>query len=223
MSRTHVFRLFVVALMLVLGVVMAAQLRTWERARRVSLSPTDQVSLLSELADANLRLGSEVQSLQAQLAGYEQERRGAGLEELVSELNQAKVYNGLVEVSGPGVLISLDGPLNALDLQDMINELRNAGAEAIALGEHRLIVSSVVVADERGGLHVDGKDLSRPYRFSAIGDPDALETAVLRPGGLVMLMRQTYPALRVTSEQHARLVLGVHRAVHSLQHAQSVD
>ena len=211
------------SLMLVLGILIAAQFRTRRQSGRASLFQDEQVSLLSELSDANLALGSEVRALQAKLAGYEGQDRGGRLEDLVAELNRVKVHNGLIGVSGPGIEVALDGPLNALDLQDMINELRNAGAEAISLNGQRLIVGSVVVARSQGGLVVDGLELERPYRFVAIGDPDGLQTALLRSGGLVALLRQNYPTLRVTSVQHNSVVLGVHPAVAPLEHVRAIN
>jgi uncharacterized protein YlxW (UPF0749 family) len=218
-----VSQLLLTALTLVLGVAIVAQFRARGRLHIVAASQEDQALLLSELVDANRSLRAEIESLQSQLAIYEGTSRGTGLQELVAELNRVKVLNGLVEVSGPGVELLVDGPLNTLDLQDLVNELRNAGAEAISLNDHRLVVQSVWGTESSGQIMVDGYPISRPYRLLAIGDPDTLETALLRPGGLVGLFRRAYPNLSVTSTKNSRIVLGIHRPQSELLYAEPVD
>ena len=223
MRRNIGSRLFLTVLTLVLGVAIVAQLRARGRTYAVTAGQEDQALLLSQLVNANRSLRAEIELLESQLAIYEGMSRGIGLQELVAELNRGKVLNGLVEVSGPGVELLVDGPLNVLDLQDLINELRNAGAEAISLNDRRLVVHSVWSAESSGQIAVDGYPISRPYHFQAIGDPDTLETALLRPGGLVRLFRRAYPNLTVTSAKSSRLVLGVRRPQSELRYAEPLD
>jgi len=210
-------------LMFVLGIMIVAQFRAAGRLRPVSATGDEQAILLSALADANSRLRAEVASLTAQEAEHERDKGTAGLEELVAELNRVRVLNGMVEVSGPGVELLLDGPLNALDLQDVVNELRNAGAEAITLNEQRLVVNSVIAVDAKGQVLLDAQPIARPYQFVAIGDPDTVETAVRRSGGLVSLLQRTYPNLIVQTVQHGRVVMGIQRAQSPFQYAQAVE
>jgi uncharacterized protein YlxW (UPF0749 family) len=221
--RTIGSQLFLTALTLVLGVAIVAQFRAGGRSHIVAASQEDQALLLSELVGANRSLRVEIEFLESQLATYEGMSRGIGLQELVAELNRVKVLNGLIEVSGPGVELLVDGPLNVLDLQDLINEFRNAGAEAISVNDHRVVVHSVWGTESSGQIVVDGYPISRPYHLQAIGDPDTLETALLRPGGLVRLFRRAYPNLLVTSAKNSHLVLGVHRPQSELYYAEPVD
>lgn len=202
-------------LALLLGIGVLAQFRAQGRTRVVSSNVEAQALLLSELVKASSRLRAEIELLESQLAVYQADERGVGMQGLVSELNRVKVFNGLIEVSGPGIELLIDGPLSALDLQDLVNELRNAGAEAISLNGHRLVVSSVIAAESAGSLVVDGHPVARPYLFQAIGDPRTLETALLRPGGLLLIQKRNYPNLVVTTAQRVRLVLGVYRPYNS--------
>jgi len=116
----------------------------------------------------------------------------------------------------------LDGPLNALDLQDTLNELRNAGAEAIALNGLRLVVDSAFGVGQGGELRVGVQAVRRPYRLQAIGDPQTMEAALLRRGGLLSLLERSYPALSVQVVRHDRLVLNVSRTPVTLQYAELV-
>lgn len=216
-------------LALLLGVGLQVQFRAQGRAPVVASDREAQALLLSELVEAGGRLRAEIESLDAQLAAYETKSGGVGIQELVSELNRVKVLNGLIEVSGPGIELLIDGPLSALDLQDIVNELRNAGAEAISLNGHRLVVASVLTVETMGQVRVDGHLLTRPFLFQAIGDSHTLESAALRPGGLVYLQRHSFPGLTVTTVRRPRLVLQVHRSqdarrnVSVFQYARPID
>jgi len=221
--RSVVSQVCLALLLLGIGILVVAQSRVQRRLHVVAVDRDEQAILLSELVDANLGLRAEIGSLQVQQAAYENENRGAILEELVAELNRVRVINGMVEVSGPGVELLIDGSLNALDLQDLINELRNAGAEAIALNGYRLVVKSVLTVDVHGQMAVDGQAISRPYQFQAIGDSDTIETALLRPGGVISLFRRAYPNLIVQSTQRPRLILGIYRSQVALQYARPVE
>jgi uncharacterized protein YlxW (UPF0749 family) len=210
------------ALLFASGVLIVAQLRTQRRLAASPYSRDDQAVLLSELVDANRQLREEVAALTAQAADLEGGRAPV-LEELVDELNHVRALNGIVGVSGPGVEVVLDGPLHALDVQDLVNELRNAGAEAVAFSGYRLLASSVPVMDDRGGIALDGQSIARPYRLQAIGDADTLEAALLRSGGLIAALERKYPNLVVESSQRADLVLDVSRVRPGLAYAHPVQ
>ena len=221
MRRSRMSQVCLSVLLLGIGILTVTQLRTHRQLRGLAYSSDEQAILLSELVEANQRLRAEIQVLTTQEAAYREENRGAILEELVAELNRVRMLNGMIEASGPGIQVVIDGPLNALDLQDLVNELRNAGAEAIALDGQRLVVSSVFVVEDKGSISVDGEPVHRPYLLSAIGDPDTLETALLRHGGLVVMLQRSYPHLVVQVTQQSRLVLGIHVPPLALRYAQS--
>lgn len=223
MRRDGLSLLLMTVLMFLLGIMIIAQFRAAGRLRPASGTGDKQAILLSALADANSRLRAEVAALTAQEAEHERDRGTAGLEELVAELNRVRVLNGVVEVSGPGIELLLDGPLNALDLQDVVNELRNAGAEALALNGRRLVVYSVIAVDATGQVLLDGQPIARPYQFMVIGDPGTVETAVRRSGGLLSLLERTYPNLIVRTVQHGKVVLGIQRTQSPLQYAQPIE
>jgi uncharacterized protein YlxW (UPF0749 family) len=220
MRRSWVSQVCLSVLLLGIGILAVTQLRTQRQLHGLAYSSDEQAILLSELVEANQRLRTEIKVLATQEAAYREESQGALLEELVAELNRVRMLNGAIEASGPGIHVMIDGSLTALDLQDFVNELRNAGAEAIALDGQRLVVSSVFVVEDKGSIAVHGEPVHRPYRLSAIGDPDTMETALLRHGGLVAMLQRTYPNLTVQITQQSRLVLDIHDSPLALQYAQ---
>jgi uncharacterized protein YlxW (UPF0749 family) len=198
----------VALLLLVSGVLIVAQFRTQRRLATSAISEEDEAVLLSELVAANRQLREEVDVLSAQVAAAEG-GRATLLEELVEDLNRVRVLTGMVGVVGPGIEMVVDGPVHALDLQDLVNELRNAGAEAISVNGHRIVASSVPVTNERDEIILHGQVIDRPYYLQAIGDPDTIEAALSRSGGLIALLERRYPNLQVETVQQPRLILDV--------------
>lgn len=195
---------------LLLGVALVVQFRTQGNIVKSILvdSSTEQATILKGLVESNAALRKEIDTLQTQLAQYRSGSSEGSMQSLVDDLNRVKVVNGLIEVSGPGVELVLGGPLAPEELQDVINELRNAGAEAIALNGHRVVVNSVVAVD-RSGVSIGGIPLVPPYRFVAIGDPDTLARAVDRKGGLVPALLANHPDLRMEMQKVDKLVVPI--------------
>jgi uncharacterized protein YlxW (UPF0749 family) len=209
----------------ILGLLLVAQFRTRQMTGSplLSASSTDQLVIISSLVNNNARLREEMKALEGQLEQYRWATGRTVLESLVEELNKIRVINGLVEVSGPGVEVSLDGPLDVLDLQDLINELCNSGAEALAINGERLTLYSVISSPEAGVMAINGTRLSRPYVLQAIGQPEAMETALLRSGGLISALERKYEGLVVSVLGRERMVLPVYREAIEFVYASPVE
>ena len=76
-----------------------------------------------------------------------------------------------------------------MDVVSIINELRNAGAGAIAIDDIRVTARSVAVMGSRA-IEVDGQELGVSVTVRAIGDPDDLYVAMTRSGGLLSQLQQ---------------------------------
>jgi len=194
---------------LVLGLLLVIQLRSQHDIRQAA-SSADWGFVVADLVDSNLRLRAEVEALQAQLDQFQDVGGGGALlESLVDEVNHLRVINGLVAVSGPGIELAIEGPISVLDLHDLINELRNAGAEALALNGQRIVAWSAIGSD---GEHVtvDGQPVHAPYHLEAIGQAQTLEVALNRPGGLVRLLQQARTGTSIAVNKRDRLTLPVY-------------
>lgn len=209
----------------VLGLLVVAQYRSQKaiRTRLEGISSADQATIISNLVAANAQLREEIESLEVQVRAYDTVNGGAPLERLVDELNRIKIINGLMEVSGPGVEVRIDGAISALDLQDMVNELRNAGAEAIEINEQRVVVFSVIASDGEGGLTVNGVPIEQPFVLQAIGEPQTMQTALLRTGGLIAVFEHSHAGLTVTVQQRNKLVLPIYSQALNFKYATSLE
>jgi len=192
---------------LLLGVALVVQFRTQGNIVNKILvdSSTEQATIINGLVESNAALRKEIDTLDAQLSQYQGGQAEGNIQSLAADLNRIKAVNGLIEVSGPGIELTLGGPLAPEEIQDVINELRNAGAEAIVLNGQRVVVNTVVSLD-RNGLTLGGQPLVPPYRFVAIGDPETLAPAVDRKGGLVPALLANHPGLRMELQKRDKLV-----------------
>jgi uncharacterized protein YlxW (UPF0749 family) len=206
--RTGSGQLVAAALLGVLGFVVAIQLTdstdVLERASR-----SDLVQILAGLDTRSDQLTAEVTRLEQARADLV---AGAGdseaaLAEAQSRLDTFGILAGTVPAEGPGVTMRIADPqgvVTAVSLLSAIQELRDAGAEALQVDGTNdrsvRVVASTAFADEpTGGVSVGGVALSQPYLVRAIGDPDTRSAALAIAGGAVPSLTSAGATVTVTS------------------------
>jgi uncharacterized protein YlxW (UPF0749 family) len=198
--RRRQSQLAVAVVAFALGLLVVVQLRAQAgNAGLGQLSSQDLTVLVANLNARNDQLRREVSSLDDELRALNQNRaRGdQSLDELQADLRRVRAYAGLDAVGGSGVTISISGPIDGSGVEELINELHNAGAEAIATGAVR-IVTGVVVTGVPGSASIDGSPLGRIFELSAIGAPDKLTGSLTRSGGVIAQLAATEPDVSVT-------------------------
>lgn len=183
----------------VLGLLVIVQLRTQASEEAFAgLSAQDLSVLVGSLNDRNDQLRREVASLEGDLANLEQntQRGVASVDELRADLRRVRLYAGIDPADGPGVVIRVTGPIDAAGVEDLVNELRNAGAEAVAVEGVRL-VPGVVVSGTAGRLAIGDTPLGDPFELVAIGAPDKLTGSLTRSGGIIAQLAATQPDVAV--------------------------
>ena len=162
----------------VLGFVATVQLRSQAEVQRTldREDPTQLAFLIDDLHRANDLLAADVAAQAARRDGLSSGSPERATAELNAEAARLRVAEGTVPVHGPGVTLEVEAPLSATDVQDAINNLRSAGAEAVAVNDRRVVVGTAI-RNGSGAVVVDGVDLRGPWVFSAIGDPARLPSA----------------------------------------------
>ena len=214
--RTRRVDLAVAALLAILGFALVVQVRSNAgEGLLVRARQEDLVQILDELSQRSDRLQHEIDTLtttQARLASG----GGADSAALLEARRRADVLGvlaGTLPARGPGVQVTISDPgakVSASLLLDALEELRNAGAEAVQLegagaGTAVRVVASTALVDDPRGVTVDGVTLAPPYRFTVLGDSASLAGAMAIPGGVEDAVRQVggstlvsrAPALRV--------------------------
>ena len=111
--------------------------------------------------------------------------------------------------------------IDAATMFELIEELRNAGAEVMAVNTVR-VVTSTYFADTKTGLICDGQELSTPYKVKAIGDPQNLQNAVNIAGGVGSRLSVKFGAkVKVTSSD--KVEINEIRDVPQYQYAKTVE
>lgn len=186
--------LVVPAILLLLGFLVTSALV--EESRREGQIPSRSAELLGLIETREVgiaELQGEAESLAASLE--ELQRTGAQdserLSETVADLNRLRLSAAAATARGPGVVVELAdsdssprtrGELTDLFIQDVdlrlvVNALWQAGAEAIAVNDHRIGGTTAIrAAGDR--ILVNFAPIASPYRLSAIGDPEELRTGL---------------------------------------------
>lgn len=192
-----------VVLLVVLGLVTgtaAAQVR-----KRQAAASTVRAQLVAEVE----RRTGDSDDLAAQAARLRREvsaqqdaalRTSSSGTAVAAQLAALQLATAVDPVTGPGLVVRLDdaattktddvdrggqtgsGRVLDRDLQDAVNALWSAGAEAIAINGLRL--SSLTAIRSAGeAILVDYRPLSPPYTLRAIGDPGRLEAGFADSAG----------------------------------------
>jgi len=180
------------AVALLIGLLLVGQLRSQSRPTELSaLSAQDLSQLIETLSSRNRELGAGLADVREQLREYRvsgpqsQSAVDVGRE----DLRRITGLAGLRAVTGQGIEVDVSGSLDAIALNDLINELRNAGAEAIAVDAVRITARSVATQGPRS-LVVDGVDVGEQFVLRAVGSPEGLSAALQRPGGIIAQLQQ---------------------------------
>ncbi|MEN6372848.1 MAG: DUF881 domain-containing protein [Armatimonadota bacterium] len=187
----------------ILGMLLAVSLKTQQQVGVENNVPTNLRALIDALRDSkqqNKMLKDQVGLLQEKITTYEKQvgegspRAGA----IIKELQDAKFRAGLTPVEGAGIVLQLrDSPekpssgtapidliIHDSDIRNFINELVNAGAEAISVNDQR-VTSRSAIRCAGNNIQINNWPLVAPYEIKAVGDPKTLEGALRMPQGIV--------------------------------------
>ena len=202
-------QLTIAAVAFLLGLLVVVQLRSQAGAPGLAqLSAQDLTILVANLNARNDQLRREGSTLERELSTLmaNRQRGDVSVDEITADLERVRAYAGLEPVAGPGVTIAIEGPIDGPGVEELINELRNAGAEAIAVGGVRVVVG-VVVTGTAGATAVDGKPLAAGFELEAIGAPDKLTGSLTRSGGVIAQIAATQQDIVITVTPVDRLEL----------------
>lgn len=192
----------VAGLAAVLGFGLAVQVRTTQAGNPLGTARQDDLlRIIDDLTARSDRLRQETDELRAtrdRLASSG-DRNSAAVEEARGRAQTLAVLAGTVAAHGPGVRAVVDDPghvLHADFLVDVIQELRDAGAEAIMINGQRVGMSTYAV-DQGVLIVLDGSALAQPYSVAAIGDDATLATALAIPRGIVDTAEDAGARIRV--------------------------
>ena len=157
----------------------------YQNARR-----EDLIAILDGLGQNTRRLESEIAELEERKNSLSSsaDKAQTAREQAEAQVRVLGILAGTLPATGPGVRITLNDPegkMTSSNLLDAIEELRDAGAEAIQINGSVRVVASTDFVDDAPGIRIDGQKVTSPYVIEAIGESHNLAEAANFPGGLV--------------------------------------
>lgn len=183
-----------------LTLVMTMQFKIVNETDITEIENMRETELRSELANWKAKYEeteAKYQETSERINEYKQTKQSnEETEKLVnSELDQVNKTLGKTNVEGEGIEIILRekendefAKIKSDNLLIIVNSLKSAGAEAIAINEERIINMSDIVTinnNYNGFIKVNGQRILAPYVIKAIGNQNYLESALLGNGGCV--------------------------------------
>lgn len=151
----------------------------------------------NELRDAVLKAKEKYDNMYTELEYMEEQleiertnstQNNTGLEQLENEIKGGNKILGLSEVTGNGIVITVNDSTSSLnifddpnllvvhdtDLINIVNELKSVGAEAISINGQRIVTTSAIECDGNVVL-INGQKIAAPFVIKAIGFPESLK------------------------------------------------
>ena len=190
-TRANVLAMVLAA---VLGFAIIAQVRQTSTQGLENLREDELVRIFANVDQENDRLAEEIRGLESSLGLLEsQSTNEAEAQRAAQErLDALGILAGTAPARGPGIVLTINDPQGQVTssiVLDAIQELRDAGAEAIQIGDVR-VVADTWFADTDGGVQVSGETVRSPYVIKAIGDANTLAGAMEIPGGVTATVRR---------------------------------
>jgi uncharacterized protein YlxW (UPF0749 family) len=190
---------------IILGIMLAVQIKS----ERINNSESVYLNVRrEELKDQlliekknNLELLKKIAELEESLEIFKSNDSSEDekLNQLNKELMETKIKAGLTDVSGKGVIVTINNKemkglsdeegsylvrVLDIDLLYVVNELRAAGAQAISINDERITAISEIRTAGRYMI-VNSNQILPPYVIKAISNPAKLETSLRIIGGVM--------------------------------------
>ena len=184
-------------LLALLGFAAVTQVRSnSEDDAYVGARQDELVALINSLSLASQRTENEIEQLVSTRDSLlnDTERRRTALEQARQQADQLGILAGTLPAVGPGIRVTIDDPSGAAGSNNLINgiqELRDAGAEAIEINNTVRVVAQTALHDgPNGGVVVDGEQVDSPYVIEAIGPPHTMASGLRILRGFVDTLQE---------------------------------
>lgn len=179
----------VAVLLALLGFAAVTQVKANDKDDRyVGARQGDLVQYINNLSLASQRAENEIARLEQTRSALrsDTESRRTAVQRAQQQADTLGILAGTVPAVGPGVRVTVtdtSGGVGSNQLLEGLEELRDAGAEAIELNNRVRVVAQTSLSDTDGGVLVDGEVLRSPFVIEAIGSAHDLATAIDFKGG----------------------------------------
>lgn len=176
-----------------LGFAIIAQVRQTSIEGLENLREDELVRIFAGVDQDGDRLADEIRGLESSLSLLKSQSTNEAEAQRAAQqrLDALGILAGTAPATGPGIVLTISDPerkVTGTAMLDVIQELRDAGAEAIQVGAAR-VVANTWFTQSAEGISVSGTQVRPPYVVTAIGDANTLAGALEIPGGVSATMR----------------------------------
>ncbi|MEA4845691.1 MAG: DUF881 domain-containing protein [Clostridiaceae bacterium] len=219
--KAYIYYLFILAA--IIGFIATVQLKSNITYQGLITIPKllDLQNEINNVEMENKQLKDSISEQSMRLVEYKTsvENTGSAFGTMKNELEKAKALASYYAVQGQGIIMTLNDSqqevaegediawylVHDIDILEIVNELRMAGAEAISINDERVTATTSIRC---GGptINVDGKRHAAPFIIRAIGDPKALEASALAPDSYIELYME-YTGIQVEIQKVENLII----------------
>ena len=199
----------------------------------------------NELRDAVLKakekydnLFDDLEKIEKQLEAERADttQNNTELEQLENTIKEGNKVLGLSEAKGNGIIITVDDNKNIalntwfgdpnwlivhdIDLINIINELKNANAEAISINDQRIVTTSSIECDGNV-IKVNGQKIGAPFVIKAIGFPELLMNVNRFGGYLDYLKEDRFLSVDVVKKDKEEITIPKYTGIMKFEYAES--
>ena len=221
---------------MILTIAICVQISTIDAATEtVGTTLKDNTGLRDELLSVQGKYNSLYKELEDKEKLLEETRQLAANNNEEDSKNEEEIKNnqmllGLTDIYGQGLIIYLDenrevDSTEALningylvheeDLLYIVNELFNAGADAVSINDQRIVSTTSILCDGNI-IRINGEMIGVPITIKAIGYPERLDGAISRPGGYLEIMAND--GVIVTVERSENISISKYNGVYSYEY-----
>ncbi|MEA2578373.1 MAG: hypothetical protein QOD78_1961 [Chloroflexota bacterium] len=181
-----------------LGFLVAAQLASeGPRVRYTTQERSPLVETATDLQTDQEALKASILDLRTKIQAAEQAGQGSAalVKDLNDQLQSARIAAGLIPLTGSGIVLQIEDSqepadpegnmqdllVGARDLRTIVEEMWQAGAEAVAVNGERMTPTTAVI-DIGPSILVNSAYLAGPYQVTAVGPDDLYARLSASPG-----------------------------------------
>ena len=202
-------------LCLILTFAITVQLRV----SSLSESESSQTKITDKLKDEIFRLNDEnvklAEKFQNTTSELDDARNQAAQNDSSSKdtselIKKYTIVSGKTDVTGQGIIIKYKPSDNEAkadmvkDLRDIVNEIKNAGAEAIEINNQR-IVGTTAIEMVKNKIEINDTEVSENFIIKAIGDSNLMYSGLIRPGGTIENIGESGVSIEINSENTIKI------------------
>lgn len=205
LKQVKIEKIVIGLICLVLSMSITLQVRTMASKDSTVSQTFRNDELKDKLLEWEEKYESMTKSLEESNKKLEEKRASASenddsSKEKSERLKENNKLLGLTDVTGEGIIVTAsDGQANIStdnvssylvhdgDLREIVNELSNAGAEAISINDQRIVNSTCIIC-VGNVISINGEKVGSPFIIKAIGNQERLY-GINRPGGYISYMK----------------------------------